>query len=100
MKKTYETKPISATVFAWRGTSNHSHDDVLEISSTANALGISVRTLGESIVLSGNNGNWVCLEGQYLVLRSDESYEVHDFASLHSRYTSADPFPEPEPITN
>lgn len=97
--KAYMTVALAATIFAWRGATNHTTDEIAQIKAAADEHGIAVRVEGEGLVLRGDNGTWGASDGQYIVIKADGLYEVVDYLTLVAKYQPAEgiePFPEPE----
>lgn len=98
--KNYASLALATLVLAWRGAANHPSEDIANLKAAAADHDIFVKVEGDTVTLKGENGNWVAQPGQYIVIRSDNFYEVVDYSNLQAKYTSDDPYAAPEsPVT-
>lgn len=99
-KRIYQTIALAAIVMAWRGTENHSADEINEIKQTAIEHDVIAKVFDNGQVhLLGFNGTHIANPGDFLVFR-EGFYETVNRETLDKKYTSDDPFPsEPESET-
>lgn len=99
LKRIYSTLPIISIIFAWKGTSNHTAEEIQEVKDLANEHELFAKPVGEQLHLMGFNGTHIANVGDFAVFQGG-FYETVNRETLDLKYKSDDPYPGGEPAAN